>query len=162
MSLTYDDWETELEDAIVTHIDIYVATDVDIVIERQVERPFTKPVITIAQIDGDSENTGGMNTVGDGEQGRWEKPSYYITVMTDNGDYDDNGRIGRNKVAAQLQKVAFDKYLHIFKTATEATWVNMRQLGVITGGGPTADNQTYQRVFMLDIKVIIPYTSVVI
>jgi len=162
MALTYDDWETELEDAIKTHIDTYVATDVEVLIEKQLERPFTKPVITIAQIDGDSRNTGGMNTVGGGEQGKWEMPSYYITVTTDDGDYAQNKRLGRNKVASQLQKNAFEKYLHVFKAAIDATVVNMRQLGVTTGGGPTADDQTYQRAFMLDIEVIIPFTSVVI
>ena len=162
MSLTYDEWITEIEDAIESHIDTYVATDVEILIEKQLPRPFTKPVVTIAQIDGDSRNTGGMNTVGGGEQGRWELPSYYITVTTDDGDYPNNKRLGRNTVAAQLQKVAFEQQLHLFKTAIGATVVNMRQLGVITGGGAVADRTLYQRVFMLDIEVIIPFTSLVL
>ncbi len=163
MALPNDDWMTELEDAIEAHIDTYVTIDVDIRVEAGLpDRPFTKPVITIAQIDGDRENTGGMNTVGPNQQGYWEKPSYYITVNTDHGDYDDSGRAGRNRVAAQLETIAFGQQLHILKLATEATVINLRPQGVTTGAGPMRDNNVFQRVFMLDIEVIVPFTSVVI
>lgn len=163
MALTYDNWINELEDAIVSHIDTYVPTDVDIRVEAELpDRPFTKPVITIANIDGDRENTGGMNTVGVNQQGDWEKPSYFITVNTDHGDYDNSGRIGRNRVAAQLEKIAFGQQLHQLKVATEATVVKLRPLGVIPGAGPVGDAQVFQRVFMLDIEVIVSFTSLVI
>jgi len=163
MALTYDNWINELEDAIVSHIDTYVPTDVDIRVEAELpDRPFTKPVITIAQIDGDRENTGGMNTVGVNQQGYWEKPSYFITVNTDHGDYDDSGRIGLNRIAAELANIAFGQQIHQLKIATEATVVNLRPQGVTTGAGPIGDAQVFQRVFMLDIEVIVPFTSVVI
>ena len=163
MALTANDWINELEDAIVSHIDDYVTADVDIRVEAELpDRPFTKPVITITQVDGTRENTGGMNTVGVGQQGYWEKPSYYITVNTDRGDYDDNGRSGRNRIAAQLETIAFGIQLHILKAAVEATVINLRPQGVTPGSGPMGDAQVFQRVFMLDIEVIVPFTSVVI
>lgn len=159
MGLSYTDWMTEIEDAIVSHIDTYVPTDVDVIVEVEIERPLTKPVITIANFDGDSRPSGGMNHVGLNEQGEWEMPSYLITVNTDDNS---GGRNTRNAVAAELEKRAFRQYVHLLKAATGATWVWMRPAGMATGGGPTGDDLMYQSQFILDIQVLVSYPSVVL
>lgn len=165
MGLTYDDWITELEDALETHIDTYVTTDVEILsgVDAELPRAFTKPVITIAQFDGDRRNTGGMNTVGGGEQGFWQMPSYYIAVNTDDADYTRNGPLGRNKVAAELEGIAFGSQLHMLKTALDgAARIELRPIGPTLGGGPTADRKIYQWACFLDIEVIVSFTSLVL
>jgi len=82
-------------------------------------------------------------------------------VNTDDGDYLDKGKTGRNKVSAQLAAIAFGQQLHELKLKTDATWITLRPLGITPGAGPTSDRKIYQRVFMLDIKVIVPFTSLV-
>lgn len=161
MALTYDDWLTELEDAIKTHIATYLMNDtVDILIEQEFERPLPNPTITIHYIGGDSRPTGGMNHVGDGEQGQWEMPEFFITVNTDTTM--QSPRALRNRIASELQKKVFEQYVHIFKGKTEASVVTMRSIGVTSMGGPTKDNTIFQQQFMLQIEVIIPFTSLVL
>lgn len=167
MPLTPDNWMKELDDAIVAHIDHYVPTDVQIILEDELPRAFTKPVITIGQFDGNRRNTGGMNTVGTKQQGYWQELSYYITVNTDDTDYADpnvpKGKMGRDKVAAELDIVAFSMQKHQLANATGGALIaNLRSVGPILGGGPLADRTIYQRAFFLDIEVIVPFTSVVI
>jgi len=169
MNLTYDDWIQELENALIAHIDNYVTTDIEIRMEAPLPRAFTKPVITIAQFDGDRRNTGGMNTVGkntvgEQEQGYWEMPSYLITVNTDNSSaYDLNGKRGRNKVSAELLAEAFGIHKHELAISTGgALKANLRPLGPVLGGGPVADRTIYQSVFILDIELIVPFISVVL
>ena len=164
MSLTFDDWITELENAIKTHIDTYVPTDVQIIINGELPRAFTKPVITINQFDGDRRNTGGMNTVGGGEQGYWEMPSYHVTVNTDESDaYVPNRQYGRNKVAAELITIAFGQQKHQLPIATGgALKAKLKPIGAVGGGGPLGDRRIYQHVSILEIEVIVPFTSVVL
>ena len=164
MPLTFDDWITELEDAIKTHIDMYVTTDVEIIINGELPRAFTKPVITVNQFDGDRRNTGGMNTVGGGQQGYWQQPVYHITVNTDESDsYSPNRQLGRNKVAAELEGIAFGQQKHQLPIATGgALKANLRPVGSVGGGGPIGDRRIYQWVAFLDIEVIVPFTSVVL
>ena len=166
MSLNYDNWMQELEDILVAHIDTYVPTDVEFRIEGELRRAFTKPVITIAQFDGDRRNTGGMNTVGIKEQGYWQTPSYYITVNTDDTVYSPdspNKKRGRNKVAAEVEGIAFGQQKHIFASAVDGSLkANLRPVGPILGGGPTADRKIYQYAFILDLELIVPFTSLVL
>jgi hypothetical protein len=164
MGLTYDDWITELEDALESHIDTYVTTDVQILKNAELPRSFTKPVITIAQFDGTRRNTGGMNAVGGGEQGYWEEPSYYITVNTDDSDsYSPNAQLGRNKVASELEYIAFGSQLHQFKAALDgAAKATVRPVGPTLSGGPTGDRQIYQYAFFLEIETLISFTSLVL
>jgi hypothetical protein len=163
MDLVYDNWITELEDRIASHIDAYISTDVQILGEGELPRAFTKPVITLAQFDGSRRNTCGMNTVGGGEQGYWQMPSYYITVNTDDGDYDENGKLGRNKVAAEIEIRAFGSQKHNLATATGgALKIDLQPIGPVLGGGPTADRRIYQYVFILELELIIPFTSLVL
>ena len=166
MALTYDDWINDLEQALVDHIDTYVETDVDIRLEAELPRAFTKPVITIGQFDGDRRNTGGMNTVGVKQQGYWEAPSYYITVNTDDTEYSPgtpNGKRGRNIVAAQLSIVAFGIQKHNLAMATGgALKIDLKPVGPILGGGALGDRKIYQTAFILNLELIVPFTSVVI
>jgi len=150
---------TELEDAIKLHIETYVTTTVDVLIEAEIPRPLPNPIITLAHFDGSRRGTGGMNHIGASEQGEWEEPSYYITVNTDDGS---GGKITRNAVAAQLEKIAFGQRLYLLKAATEATVMDLRPVGASTGGGPTGDRKMYQAAFILDVQVIVPYTSLVL
>ena len=163
MGLTYDNWLTELEDKLAAHMNAYISVDVQVLVEAELPRAFTKPVITLAQFDGDRRNTGGMNTVGGGEQGFWEMPSYYITVNTDDGDYDQNGKLGRNKVAAEIGIKAFGSQKHNLATATGgALKIDLRPVGPVLGGGPTADRRIYQYVFILELELIVPFPSLVL
>lgn len=166
MALDYDNWMQELEDIIVSHIDTYVPTDVEFRIEGELDRPFTKPVITVAQFDGDRRNTGGMNTVGTKQQGYWQKPSYYITVNTDDTEYSPdspNKKRGRNKVAAELEGIALGQQLHNLKMAVDGALTTiLRPVGPILGAGPMADRKIYQYAFILDLELIVPFTSVVL
>jgi hypothetical protein len=166
MPLTYDDWVNDLEQALVDHIDHYVPTDVDIRLEAELPRAFTKPVITIGQFDGGRRNTGGMNTVGTKQQGYWETPSYYITVNTDDTVYDTgspNGKRGRNIVAAQLNIIAFGSQKHNLAMATGgALKIDLQTVGPALGAGPLADRTIYQTAFILNLELIVPFTSLVI
>ncbi len=164
MPLTYDDWINDLEDFLVAHIDHYVPTDVQIVMEGELPRAFTKPVITIGQFDGDRRNTGGMNMVGPKKQGYWEMPSYYMTVNTDDSDaYSPNKKRGRNKVAAELDIIAFGSQLHELANATGgALKATLHPVGPILGAGPTADRRIYQSAFILDLELIVPFTTLVL
>jgi hypothetical protein len=166
MALNYDNWMQELEDILIAHIDAYVPTDVEFRIEAELPRAFTKPVITIAQFDGDRRNTGGMNTVGTKQQAYWQMPSYYITVNTDDTVYSPDsptGKRGRNKVAAELEGIAFGQQKHIFARAVDgALKADLRPVGPILGAGPTADRKIYQYAFILDLELIVPFTSLVI
>ncbi|MHA2065884.1 MAG: hypothetical protein ACXABY_16055, partial [Candidatus Thorarchaeota archaeon] len=111
-------------------------------------------------------NTGGMNTVGTKQQGYWQMPSYYITVNTDDTTYNPDspsGKRGRNKVAAELGGIALGQQLHNLKMVADgAMTATLRPIGPILGAGPTADRKIYQYAFILDLELIVPFTSLVI
>ena len=114
MALAYDTWETDLEDAIAAHI---VSTlddegvDVEVSIERELQPPFSNPIITLANISGERENTGGMNVVSDTEQGHWYTADFFLTVNTDNST---GRKANRNKVYSLLNTITFNRR-HIHK-----------------------------------------------
>lgn len=158
-TLTYTDWMTELENAIVSHLDSTIPTDIAIYIESELPRSFTKPIITLTRTMGGRRPSGGMNHVGDSEQGFWELPNYSITVNTD----DKTGKkTTRNQVAAELVDIAFGQKVYLLKTAVEATVVTIKPAGVYTGPGPTGDRLLYQKSYMLHIEVLVPRPSLVL
>ena len=161
MSLSYDTWLTDLEDAISAHI---VSTlddegvNVEVSIERELQLPFSKPIITLANIGGERENTGGMNVVSDTEQGHWYIADFFLTVNTDN----KTGRkANRNKIWSLLNTITFGQQLHLLLGTIDGLSVSLDDRGNAVGP-PSSPNVWYQKQGMLSVRCLVAFTSVTI
>lgn len=160
MSLSYDTWLTDLEDAIAAHI---ISTlddegeDVKVYIERELDLPFSDPVITLANISGERENTGGMNVVSDTEQGHWYTEDFFLTINTDNS----SGRKAmRNKIWSLLNTITFGQQVHLLLNTIGGLSITLDDRG--NADGPSGPTVWYQKQAMLSARFQVAFTSVAI
>ena len=160
MAISAIDWETEVENALVSHIqDSLMAQyeEVDIFIERELTRPFAKPVVTVGMIGYDEEPTGGMNVVSDTEQGYYNSVDFFITVNTDKNT---GAKLKRNQIGSILNKIAFNQRRHLLLSAVGGIDMVFRSRGHVSGG--ISDTTWFQSHYMLTLKLIVPFTSTVL
>ena len=160
MALSYDTWETDLENAIAAHIVSTLAKQhetVKVYIETELEPPFANPIITLAHIAGERENTGGMNVVSDTEQGHWYTTEFFLTINTDNRS---GRRARRNKIWSLLNTITFGKQLHLLKAAVDGISVTLDDRG--NAVGPDGTDVWYQKQAMLTVRCLVAFTSVTI
>lgn len=160
MALSYDTWLTDLEDAIAAHI---ISTlddegeDVEVYIECELDPPFADPIITLANISEDRENTGGMNVVSDTEQGHWYTSDFFLTINTDNRS---GRKAKRNKIWSLLNTITFGQQLHVLYNTIDG--ISLRLEGRGNAVGPDGTNVWYQKQAMLSVRCLVAYTSVTI
>ena len=161
MALSSATWLSDLTDYIGDHIvdtlDV-LSEDVAVYIRRELVRPFSKPIITLADFSDTMENSGGMNVVSDTEQGRIHYVDFYVTVNTDD-------RTGRGKKCDSLYSLltteTFGKRLHDLVGEIDGLSVTVEGSGAEVGG-PTGDHTWWQRSLILRTRVIVSFTSVTI
>lgn len=164
MALDYDTWLTDLENAISAHIVNTLSgegVNVEVSIERELKLPFSKPIITLADISGDRENTGGMNVVSDTEQGHWYVVDFFLTINTDDGT---GKKAKRNMIWSLLNTITFGKYNHLLLNAIGGISATLDDRGNVVGlptSVPTA-SVWYQKHAMLSVRFLVAFTSVTI
>lgn len=166
MALTHTNWINELESAVALHIETYLQPKVCngvskspvvyIGSDTELPRPLDAPTVVISRIGGYSDNTGGMNVVSQTEQGKYEYSQYVLTVLTDRGT---GGKQVRSAIGAELNKRVFDQYAHILKASIDALSIDVEDQGE---GTLPKDSTMYTYTLLIEVMVLVKYTSVVL
>lgn len=158
--LSPDTWIGDLEDAIVTHITTRLTANsysVDFYINREIPRVMGKPAISIINVGGATENTGGMNIIGLSatsviQQSKYQIMNYVIGITTD----DATGKqTVLNKLSSVIARDCFEQHQHTLLDAIGGIDLTLSHGGYYAGG-EARDGTLYQRYFELSIRLIIP------